>query len=458
MLSAMSERHLLSRRKLLQTAGAAAAGLGLPRVDVGEPAAATALPQTPPPAGKTMMGVPFEAREVARVGLIGCGRRGLSHLGDLVGIEKLEIKAVCDVVPEQVAKAQALIEKAGRPRPEGYAKGDHHFEEMVKRDDLDLVYIATPWTWHAPMSLAAMNAGKHVGLEVPAVRTVEECWQLVDASERTRRHCVMLENCCYGWNELLVLNMVRAGMLGELLHGECAYDHDLRTIVFENASEGLWRRAEHIGRNGNLYPTHGLGPVAQYMGIHQGDRFDHIVSMSSPEAGLTEYRKQRVPAGDPKWQEKYDCGDVNTSLIKTARGRTIMLQHCVANPRVYDRINLIAGTKGIFRDYPARLYLDGQPGGEKWTGLKGQQERFEHPLWKKLKKVARKSGHGGMDYVMSWRLMQCLREGLPPDMDVYDGAAWSVPAPLSEQSVAKGSAPIAFPDFTRGGWNTARKA
>ncbi len=149
---------------------------------------------------------------------------------------------------------------------------------------------------------------------------------------------------------------------------------------------------------------------------------------------------------------------MNTSLIKTARGRTIMLQHCVANPRVYDRINLIAGTKGIFRDYPARLFLEGQPGGDKWTGLKAQQERFEHPLWKQLKKVARKSGHGGMDYVMSWRLMECLRKGLPPDMDVYDAAAWSVPAPLSEESVAKGSAPVEFPDFTRGAWEAARKA
>src|SRR6266508_516687 len=259
----MTERVSLSRRELLQVAGAATAALGLPRLGLGAQAPA------PPLSTQTMMGVPFEARDIVRVGLVGCGRRGLSHLGDLVGIEKLEIKAVCDVVPEQVAKAQALIEKAGQRRPEGYAKGDHHFEELVRRDDLDLVYIATPWIWHAPMSLAAMNAGKHVGLEVPAVRTVEECWKLVETSERTRRHCVMLENCCYGWNEMLVLNMVRAGMFGELLHGECAYDHDLRAIVFENASEGLWRRAEHIGRNGNLYPTHGLGPVAQYMGIHE---------------------------------------------------------------------------------------------------------------------------------------------------------------------------------------------
>ncbi len=178
--------------------------------------------------------------------------------------------------------------------------------------------------------------------------------------------------------------------------------------MFENRSEGLWRRAEHIGRNGNLYPTHGLGPVAWYLGIHQGDRFDHMVSMSSPEAGLTEHRKAKVPAGDAKWSEKYDCGDVNTSLLKTAKGRTILLQHNIANPRPYDRINLVAGTKGIFRGYPARIFFDGHKGEHKWGNLKEWNKRYEDPLWTKLKKAASKSGHGGMDYVMNWRL-----DGMP---------------------------------------------
>jgi predicted dehydrogenase len=446
---ARRERVSLGRRRILQAAGAAA-GLGLAELAGGK--AEGAPPQAPATdrAPNTMMDVPFEPRDVVRVGLIGCGRRGLSHLGDLVGIEKLEIKALCDVVPEQVTKGEAILAKAGHPRPEAYTKGDHHYEELVKRDDLDLVYIATPWDWHVPMALAAMAAGKHAATEVPAAKTIDDCWKLVAASEATRRHCVILENCCYGWNEMLVLNMIRAGLLGEILHAEAAYDHDLREIVFENASEGLWRRAEHVGRNGNLYPTHGLGPVARYMGIHRGDRFDHIVSMSSPEAGLSDYRKRRVPAGDPKWQETYTCGDVNTSLIKTLKGRTIVLQHAVSNPRPYDRINLVAGTKGIFRDYPARLYLEGQPGGEHWTGLKGQKERFEDPLWRQLKKAASRSGHGGMDYVMSWRLADCMRRGVTPDMNVYDAAAWSAPSPLSEQSVASGSAPAKFPDFTRG--------
>jgi predicted dehydrogenase len=441
----------MSRRRLLQAASSAAAGLGLG--SLGARAAAAQGDVAPPAGGATMIGVPFEPHDVVRVGLVGCGRRGLSHITDLVGIEKVQIKALCDVVPEQVSKAEAIVAKAGQPRPEGYTHGDHHYEELVRRDDLDIVYIVTPWDWHVPMALAAMAAGKHAFTEVPAAKTIEDCWKLVEASERTRRHCVMLENACYGWNELLVLNMVRAGVLGEILHGEAAYDHDLREIVFENASEGLWRRAEHIGRNGNLYPTHGLGPVARYMGIHRGDRFDHIVSMSSPEAGLTDYRKRRVPAADPKWQESYTCGDVNTSLIKTLRGRTIILQHAVANPRPYDRINLIAGTKGIFRDYPARLFIEGQAGRERWAGLKAQKERFEDPLWRQLKKAASRSGHGGMDYVMSWRLVDCLRKGLAPDMDVYDAAAWSAPAPLSEASVAAGSAPMKFPDFTRGAFD-----
>lgn len=446
---ARRERVSISRRRLLQAAGAAA-GLGLVELAGGKAEGASPQGEPAGAATNTMMGVPFEARDVVRVGLIGCGRRGLSHLRDLVGIEKVQIKALCDVVPEQVTKGEAMLAKAGHPRPDAYTKGDHHYEELVKRDDLDLVYIATPWDWHVPMAVAVMAAGKHAATEVPAAKTIEDCWKLVEASEKTRRHCVILENCCYGWNELLVLNMIRAGLLGEILHAEAAYDHDLREIVFENASEGLWRRAEHVGRNGNLYPTHGLGPVARYMGIHRGDRFDHIVSMSSPEAGLSDYRKRRVPAGDPKWQERYTCGDVNTSLVKTLKGRTIVLQHAVANPRPYDRINLVAGTKGIFRDYPPRLYLEGQAGGEHWAGLKAQKERFEDPLWRQLKKAASRSGHGGMDYVMSWRLVECLRKGLAPDLDVYDAAAWSAPAPLSEQSVAAGSAPAKFPDFTRG--------
>jgi predicted dehydrogenase len=310
--------------------------------------------------------------------------------------------------------------------------------------------------------VAAMEGGAHAGVEVPAASTLEGCWRLVDTSERTGRHCVMLENACYGWDELFVLNMVRAGALGVLTHAECAYIHDLRSLLFENRGEGLWRRYEHWRRNGNIYPTHGLGPVARYLDINRGDRFDFMVSMSSPSVGLQAYRDRVLEAGDPRRMETYECGDMNTSLIRTATGRSIVLQHDVISPRPYDRINLVSGTKGTFRSYPSRLFLDGQEEHE-WQAVDpenrkagGVEDRFEHALWKELGETARGGGHGGMDYVMCWRLVQCLREGLPPDMDVYDGAAWSAPAPLSELSVAQGSAPLSFPDFTRGGWSEKR--
>jgi len=304
-----------------------------------------------------------------------------------------------------------------------------------------------------------MQAGKHVGVEVPAAYTVEDCWKLVDASERTRRHCVIMENCCYDYDELLVLNMIRAGLLGELVHGECAYNHDLREILFETRDEGLWRRRHHTLRDSNLYPTHGLGPLANYMGVNRGDKFEYLVAMSSGHWGLEAYREEHLAAEDPRRKEVYRCGDYNTSLIKTAKGRSIMLQHNVSTPRPYDRINLIQGTKGIFRDYPSRVFVEGQEGGHAWQGTDKFKAKYEHELWRKEGERARElGGHGGMDYLMCYRLVECMRQGLTPDMDVYDAASWSAPGPLSEMSVAKGSAPVKFPDFTRGRWTQERRS
>jgi Oxidoreductase family, NAD-binding Rossmann fold len=441
------------RRRVLEAAGVAVAGLGLKSLGLGPTAQAA---EAPAATGASVVGMRFEPRPVVRVGLVGCGGRGQSLLSDLLGIEKVEIKAICDVVPERIAEAERLIAKRGQPPPATFAKGDHDFENLCRRDDLDVVYIATPWSWHVPMALVAMNAGKHAFVEVPAATTLDDCWKLVDTSERTRRHCVMLENCCYGYNELLVLNMTRTGLLGELTHAEAAYIHDLRKLLFEDEGEGLWRRAEHFARNGNIYPTHGLGPVASYFDINRGDRFERLVSMSSRERSLSAYREANVPKGSPKRGETYRCGDMSTSLIQTAMGRTVMLQHDVVTPRPYDRINHVSGTKGAFRDYPPRLFQDGQA-EHAWGTLEPWKAKFEHRLWTRLGKLAQESGHGGMDYVMSWRLMQCVREGLVPDMDVYDAAAWSAPAPLSEQSVAGGSAPVPFPDFTRGRWPEPRR-
>lgn len=455
------EDSKVSRRELLKSATMAGASIGLSKFGLGDkpgtPSTTARDMIGPEPVADTVIGMRFQPVKVVRMGIIGVGGRGTGLLRDLLAIDNVQVKAICDIVKEKALKAQARVEKAGQKTPDLYFKNEHDFENLCKREDIDLVYIATPWKWHVPMALAALNNGKHAGVEVPAATTVEECWQLVDASEKTRRHCIMLENCCYGYNETLVLNMVRSGLLGEVKHGEAAYIHDLREILFSNEGEGLWRRFEHLNRDGNLYPTHGLGPVANYMNINRGDKFDYLVSMSSPQLNMDAYRAKHISKGDPKWKETYRCGDMNTSLIKTAKGRTIMLQHDVASPRPYDRINLISGSKGTFRDYPPRIYIDGQEGGEKWATLDEYKEKYEHPLWKRVGELARKlGGHGGMDFIMNYRLIECMREGLVPDMDVYDAAAWSVPGPLSEMSVAKGSAPVKFPDFTRGRWKETR--
>jgi predicted dehydrogenase len=413
---------------------------------------------TPKSEHATMMGVPFEAKERVRLGIIGVGGRGSNLLEDLLAIEKVDVKAICDLVPEKVAKAQKAVTTAGQPEPAGFSKGERDFENLTKLD-LDIVYIATPWTWHVPMALSAMKNGKHAAVEVPACTTLQECWDIVDTSEATRKHCVILENCCYGSNEMMILGMVKDGLLGEITHGEAAYLHDLRSILTANESEGLWRRFPHMKRNGNLYPTHGLGPVAHYMDIHRGDRFDYMVSVSSSEASLSAYVQANFPDGDPKRAEKYICGDINTSIIKTQKGRTILLQHDVVNPRPYSRINSIEGTKGMFADYPPRIFFDGakQADGSKkedWDTIDSFREKYEHPLWKTTGEMARKmGGHGGMDYVMNYRLMDCLKKGLVPDINAYDAAAWSAPTPLSEMSVAQNGSSQKFPDFTRGKWD-----
>jgi len=313
----------ISRRDLLKTTLAATITASL-----AGPVTADAAPTA-----KSMIGVPFEKRDKVRLGIVGVGERGKSMIHDFLGIEHLEIVALCDNVKANAEEGKAALEKAGRPTPAMYTDGDHAFEKLCARDDIDFVYSPTPWEWHAPVALAAMEHGKHVGVEVPMSTNMHDIQKLVETSERTRRHCMMMENCCYDFNETLVLNMVRDGFFGEITHGEAAYLHDLRAILNEGRSEGLWRRAWHTRLNGNLYPTHGLGPVANYMNINRGDRLDYLVSMSSPSRSLDLYREQTVPKDSPKWKEKYIAGDMNTTMIKTAKGLTIKVQHDTSTPR-----------------------------------------------------------------------------------------------------------------------------
>lgn len=387
-----------------------------------------------------------------RIGFVGVGGMGTAHVRNLVRIEGCRITAVCDLDPANAERAAAVIEEAGHPRPALYTDGETDFRRLCAEADLDLVYTATPWRWHVPVCLEAMAHGKHAASEVPIALTLQECWQLVEAAERHRRHCIMMENVCYGRTEMMVLNMVRQGLLGEILHAECGYMHDLREIKFADEGEGMWRRAHSMLRDGNLYPTHGLGPVAQCMEINRGDRFASLVSLSSPSRGLQEYAREHFPEGDPRRSETFALGDVNTTIIKTARGRTIIVGHDTNLPRPYSRINMVQGTRGIVQGYPDRVYVEGRSPAHQWEEAAAYREEFDHPLWRHLNDESEGAGHGGMDFIEDWRLIQCLRAGIPYDIDVYDSVAWSAVSELSERSVAAGGAPVPFPDFTRGRW------
>ncbi|NPV82655.1 MAG: Gfo/Idh/MocA family oxidoreductase [Candidatus Aminicenantes bacterium] len=390
--------------------------------------------------------------EVVRVGFVGVGGMGSVHVQNFLNIDDVEIKAICDIVEEKVARAQKWVEEAGFPKPTGYSRGPWDFKRMCQEEDLDLVFTATPWEWHVPVCVEAMKNGKHAATEVPAAVTLEECWQLVETAERFKKHCVMMENCCYDRVELMSLNMVRRGLLGEVLHAEAGYLHDLRDVKFSSEGEGLWRRQHSWTRNGNLYPTHGLGPVAQCMNINRGDVFDYLVSMSSPSRGLQLYAREKFGPDSPQARERFALGDVNTSLIKTRLGKTIILIHDTNLPRPYTRIHMIQGTRGILQKWPDRIYVEGRSPAHRWEDIESYAAEFEHPLWKKLSQMGEGRGHGGMDFIEDYRLVQCLRTGTPMDMNVYDAAAWSAVSALSEKSVARKSEPVKFPDFTRGAW------
>jgi hypothetical protein len=427
-----------SRRDFLKTVASAGAGLAVTALS-GSAAPAAGRPRA---RGDYVGGLVAPKLETVRCGFIGVGARGTGHVRQMLG-------------PERAAR---LCTKAGRAAPELYTKGDLDYRRMVERDDLDAVIIATPWRWHAPQGVDTMLAGKHAFIEVPIAVTLEECWQLVDTAEKTQRHCMMMENVCYGREELMFLNMCRQGLLGELLHGEAAYIHDLRGQMKQTEhGTGFWRTPHHTRRNGNLYPTHGLGPIAQYMSIdRRDDRFDFLVSLSTPARGRQLFARANFPPDHPRNQARYICGDLNTSLIKTVKGRTILVQHDTTTPRPYTRHDLIQGTRGVLAGFPARLAIEGRGNTHGWTerdGLKPYFDEFDHPLWRRTGEAARKAGgHGGMDFVMLWRMVYCLRNGEPLDQNVYEGCSWSAVAALSEQSVAGGGKPAAFPDFTRGRW------
>lgn len=412
-----------------------------------------------------MSGYAAPALPVVRVGLIGLGDRGSGAVQRLSYIEGVEIKALGDLRPAAVEGSQKYLTRIGRPAAQEFHGDENIWKNLVELPDLDLIYICTPWIWHTPMAVYAMENGKHVACEVPVARTIDEACQLVETSEATKKHCMMLENCCYDFFELLTLNMARQGMFGDVIHGEGAYIHNLLGQNFEKpvderqsdgAYTGMWRLKENATRNGNLYPTHGLGPICQVLNINRGDRFEHLSSVSTADFTMG-FKEKELLAQDPfyeTWQNSNFRGNINTTIIKTALGKTIMVQHDVSSEQPYSRIHLVKGTKGMAVKYPRQLIAL----GERWLGEEDMANIWaEHTpeIIKRVGEMARKvGGHGGMDFIMDWRMIDCLRNGLPLDQDVYDGALWSSVAPLSEWSVANRSQSIDVPDFTGGSWKT----
>ena len=452
----MSDSHnsdFFGRRELLKL-GAAGLGLGAASGLSPTPAAADLDHQQQRPDLGPAPVKPFAADpiDIVRVGFVGVGGMGGAHVRNFLELEGIEIVALCDIDSARNEEVSSWVTDDGRAPPAMYGRHETDFVRMCETEDLDLVFTATPWEWHVPVCVSAMENGKHAATEVPATYTMDDCWRLVEYAEKYRKHCVMMENCNYDRPEMMVFHMARLGLLGDILHAECGYLHDLREIKFSEVGEGLWRRAHSMVRDGNLYPTHGLGPVANVMDINRGDQFEYLVSMSSPSQGLQEWAMANYPENHLKRRERYVLGDVNTTMIKTVRGRTIYLSHDTNLPRPYSRIHMVQGTKGLFQGYPHRVHIEGLSPGHEWQDWMDLRDKYDHPLWKDLEEQSEGAGHGGMDFIEDYRLVKCLREGKPTDMNVYDAAAMSVITPLSEWSVANRSRPIDVPDFTRGRW------
>ena len=394
--------------------------------------------------------------EKVRIGFIGLGNRGPVHVVNMSKLEGVEITALCDLRSEKAEAAKKRI--AGtKHTPLIYSGAEEEWKKLCDRNDIDLVVIATPWHLHTPIALYAMNQGKHVCIEVPAATTLQECWQLVETSERTRKHCMMLENTCYDFFELLTLNMARQGFFGEIIHGEGAYIHDLLDGNFSKTKYwDMWRLKQNATRNGSLYPTHGLGPVCQVMNINRGDQLAYLVSVSGNDFMMHDTAEKLAATDDfyKPFTGSSFRGNMNITTIRTKKGRTIMIQHDVTSPRPYSRIHLISGTKGTAVKYPEPGRIStGHRGWMAEKDLRSVEEQYTPPIVKKIGEMAKEiGGHGGMDFLMQWRVIDCLRNGIPLDQDVYDAALWSSVFPLSEWSVNNRSNSIDVPDFTGGSW------
>lgn len=411
---------------------------------------------------KSMLQFAAAPIDVVRIGFIGLGMRGPDAVSRMTYIDGVKVVALCDLLPDRVEKVQKeVLDAKGLPRAAQYS-GEEGWKQLCQRDDIDLVYICTDWLHHVPMAVYAMQHGKHVVVEVPAATSVAECWQLVDVSEQTRRHCMMLENCCYDFFELTCLNMAQQGLFGEVIHGEGAYIHNLEP--FWPYYQGNWRLDFDQKHSGDVYPTHGLGPLCQVMNIHRGDKMNYLVSMATPSYNGLKIAKEKMGV------DTFANGDITTTMIMTEKGKTILLEHNVYTPRPYNRLYQLTGTKGFANKYPIEglTLLEENipdnvlPDHEDLSGhefmsesLKDSiMEKYKSPIAKDIEEKAKEvGGHGGMDFIMDYRLIYCLHNGLPLDEDVYDAAEWSCIGELTAASIANNGTPVKVPDFTRGDWN-----
>ncbi|MDR1004229.1 MAG: Gfo/Idh/MocA family oxidoreductase [Prevotellaceae bacterium] len=422
------------------------------------------------PAGQSdVLNLVTPKMDTVRVGFIGLGMRGPGAVYRFTNIPGTAVKALCDLYPDRVEKCQQTLEKAGLPRAAAYSGSEDAWKELCERDDIDLVYIATDWVHHVPMMLYAMEHGKHVACEVPAAMNMEDIWAVVNMAEKTRLHCIMLENCVYDFFELTTLNMAQQGVFGDITHVEGAYIHCLEP--YWDQYEGDWRMKYNKEYRGDVYATHGFGPACQLLDIHRGDRLTYLTSMDSDPISIPNFiRNDSVRQSRGEDPTGFKNGEHTTTMIRTQKGRTILIEHNVASPRPYSRMYQVTGTKGFANKYPYEGYAieasQVDPAIAKdHENLSGHSfvprdvktalmEQYKHPIHRELEETAKKvGGHGGMDFIMDYRLVYCLRNGLPLDMDVYDLAEWCCLAPLTALSIENSSAPVAIPDFTRGGWD-----
>lgn len=404
---------------------------------------------------------------VLRVGLIGVGLRGTNHLGNLLLRDDVAVTALCDTDPQRLELCAGLIRKAGRPQAAAFGAHEHAYRDLLALQNVDAVIISTPWQWHTPMAVDAMKAGKYTGLEVSAATTLEECWDLVNTHEATGTHLMLLENVNYRRDILAVLHMVRQGVFGELVHFRCGYQHDLREVKFNDGkqpygggvefgekaiSEARWRTEYSLKRNADVYPTHGLGPVAVMADINRGNRLVSLTSSATKAIGLHNHIVRQGGADHPNAALTFQQGDVITSTLETAAGQTILITHDCNLPRPYSLGFRVQGAFGLWEVDGNRMYIEGKSEPHRWDDAKPWLETYDHPLWKKYGDYALGAGHGGMDFFVLHAFVESARQGIAPPIDAYDAAAWSAVTPLSERSIAENGAPQFFPDFTRGKW------